>query len=237
MRVDICCVAIGGWYPRGLARMIQAFHEHSPGYAIHAWLNELPPHCVEEMVVDDYDYTPYAAKPKALWHSYKQGAHVAILLDCAFYPIRHIGPLVDHITRTGYYLCKNGANVGEWSSDVCLNAMGVTREEAFGIEEASSYCVGLDFAHDSSIKLAQHWAEAADDHRIIAGRHTSEFYEGRNAGHVSTDRRVKGHRHDQTALSILAHRLGMKELIARPRFTAYDGSQTKETVLVNRGIG
>ena len=54
---------------------------------------------------------------------------------------------------------------------------------------------------------------------------------------MSTDQSVKGHRHDQTVLSVLAHRLKMDKLVERPRFTAYAGFETEETVLVNLGLG
>ena len=42
-RVVICTVGIGGWYPRGVARMIEEFNRVSPGYEIQAWVNTLPP--------------------------------------------------------------------------------------------------------------------------------------------------------------------------------------------------
>jgi len=189
----ITVVALGGWYPRGAARLIEKFYEVSHGYMIVPWINALPPEAPANVVRNGRDYTGYCAKPFALRALRDYGADIGILLDAAFYPIRSINPLVDHITQYGYYLCENGYNVGEWCQDSSLEPLGITREEAFRIPEVSSYCVGLNF----------HW--------------------------------VKGHRHDQTALSVIAYRLGFDKRIARPKFTAYCGTETKETVLVNRG--
>jgi hypothetical protein len=236
MSTIITTVAMGGWYPHGVARLIERFHAVSPGYTIRAYVN-VAPVAVPTAIVDGYDYTPYLCKPFALSEAMQEGCTIAILLDAAFYPIRDIAPLVDHVARTGYFLCRNGNNLGEWSSDRSLEAMGVSREDAFGIEEISSYCVGLNFRDPKARELLYHWTRYALDPRIFPGPHTNEGHEGRNRGFVSSDRRVKGHRHDQTALSVIANRLGMDDLVSRPRFTAYLGSETAETVLVNQGMG
>lgn len=235
--VVICCLGVGGWYPRGVSRLIESIHRHSPGTEVQAWVNTYPFGAPGSVVEDGYEYGPYCGKPFALAAARFSGADIAILVDCAFYAIRSIGPLVDHIAQTGYYLCKNGNRVGAWSSDRCLDRMGVSREEAFTIEEASSYCVGLNFADGRCTELLYRWCGFAGDRLTFAGPHTSPLGDGRNRGHVSCDPRVKGHRHDQTVLSILAHRLGMRELCERPRFTAYLGSEDESTVLVNQGLG
>ncbi len=66
---------------------------------------------------------------------------------------------------------------------------------------------------------------------------------GRDHGFVSADPRVKGHRMDQTVLSIYANLFGMTNFIKRPKFTGYAAREwnehhlppTEETVLVNWG--
>ncbi len=238
MNLAICVVAIGSWYHRGVARLINEFWRVSPGFTVCAWVNCLPPGAPEKVIENDYDYTGYCAKPFALLDAYNRGFEGALLLDAAFYPIRPIHPLLDHIMQKGYFLCKNGNMVGEWSSDRCLQRMNLTRSAAFDMEEASSYCVGVDFRHQRSVELVKEWAAFAADRLSFPGAHTNSVgnYEGRrNRGFVSRDPHVKGHRHDQTVLSILAYRSGMRELVARPRFTAYLGTETEETVLVNHG--
>lgn len=250
MKVVICTIALGGWYPRGVARMIQEFHRVSPGFDLSAYVNTTPTGAPINVVEHGYDYTAYCAKPFALMGALVDGAEMAILLDAAFYPIRPIHPLVEHIARNGYYFCKNGFSVGEWSSDRCLERMGTTRSDAWTMEEISSYCVGLNFADGRCIELLQRWCGFAQDRLTIPGYHTNSKCGvdvatsmgwkpggGRNPGFCSNDPHVKGHRHDQTVLSILAHRMGMKNLSERPKFTTYVGQETEETVLVNQGMG
>lgn len=237
MRVVLCAVAIGGWYPRGLSRMIERFESVSPGFEIQAHVNCYPALSPGSFIEDGVDYGPYCAKPYALMETRMRGADIGILLDCAFYPIRPIHPLIEHIAREGYYFCRNGATVGEWSSDRALERVGMPREEAFTVQEISSYCVGLNFADARCVELLYRWCGYAGDRLTFAGPHTNApYYSGRNPGLCSADSRVRGHRHDQTVLSIIAHRMGMCTLVDRPRFTAYLGSESAETVLVNRGM-
>jgi len=223
--------------------MIAAFHETMPelldrDYRITAWVNTLPPGAVTVIGADGFDYTAYCAKPFAMAAAAKT-ADIVILLDAAFYPIRDIQPLVDHIATRGYYFCDNGARVGNWASDACLLEMLLLRDDAMKITEISSYCVGLDMRVPTCRTLLEEWMFAAKSPHIFPGSHTntSPTTPGvRNAGWISADERCKGHRHDQTALSIIAHRLKMDQLCGRPLFTTYEGSEDHTTVLVNRGL-
>lgn len=237
--VRIATVGIGGWYPRGVARMIERFHEVSHGFELQAWVNTLPPGAPASVRTSQRDYTAYCAKPFALRALRDSGAEIGILLDAAFYPIRPIHPLVDHISQVGYYLCRNGFNVGEWCQDSALKPLGITREESFQIPEASSYCVGLNFHEDVANQCLDKWCEAWP---TFVGPHTNTKrsskdpgFPTRNPGWCSDDPRVNGHRHDQTALSVIAYQFWLTDLVRRPIFTAYAGQEGPETVLVNRG--
>lgn len=254
MRVIITTVARGYWYPKGYERMRDAFAAIGGDYEFVPWIDELPPgtpECVENGV----DYTAYAAKPFALADALGRGADVAILLDASFYPVRPIQPLVHHIEQTGHYFCRNGFNIGEWTSDRCLEAFGVPRESTWGCQDISSYCVGVKRSEafdvpedlqphvegcvDGKVKMAtiaDHWCMWTNPANIC-GAHTNSGYDGRNRGHVSHHPKVRGHRHDQSVLSLLVHRLGLDhQAVARPKFTAYAGSETHESVLVCRGM-
>lgn len=239
MRVGICTVALGGIYPQLVARMIQRFALKSPGYDITAWVNTTPPG-TPETIVGGWDYTAYCAKPHALMNLYENGCDIGILLDAAFYAHRPITPLVDYISESGYYFCDNEFKVGEWCSDAAAEAMGVTRESLWSMEEISSYCVGLDFRRGECVRLLEQWKSATYNPNLFPGHHTAGE-KGRNPGFVSTDPRVKGHRHDQTILSILAHQFGMHTKVKRPTFTGYTLrgwnrlAPNESTVLLNWG--
>lgn len=235
MKAVVCTVALGGWYPSGAARLIATMREHSPAIEVQAHVNTLPFGAPANVIEDGYDYTAYCAKPFALAAAMMSGADIAILVDAAFFAVRDVHPLITHIARNGYYLCKNGNKVGEWCSDRAVPRLGMTREKLMEMEEVSSYCVGLNFADGRSVELLHRWCGFASDRVTFAGPHSASSGDGRNRGFVSSDPRVRGHRHDQTALSVLAYRMGMTRFSQRPRFTAYAESATEETVLANRG--
>jgi hypothetical protein len=238
-RVLIGTVAVNGTYPQLAARLIRSFAAISPGYEVKAWINCYPPDAPADMTEDGYDYSPYTAKPFVLAELQRAGADIGILLDASFHACRDILPLVEHIQTHGYFLCRNGFKVGEWISDRALKAMEVERGEAWEIDEASSYCVGVDFRADRAREMMGLWRNFARSKCVFPGHHTAGKI-GRNPGFVSDDPRVRGHRHDQAALSIIAHWLNMRVLVDRPHLTAYakgyGGAFPDETtVLVNDG--
>lgn len=241
MKIGICTIAIGGIYPLLASRMIERFAQCSPGYDVTAWVNCTPPG-TPQMIVDGYDYTPYCAKPFAMHELRQQGFDIAILLDAAFFPVKDIRPLVEHIGQVGYYFCDNEFKVGEWCSDACAEEFGVTREALWKMNEISTYCVGMNFNIGASLQLLAQWKSAAYNPRMFPGPHTAGN-SGRNHGFVSSDSSVRGHRHDQSCLSIIAHQFGMQELVKRPKLTGYAAREwnehhlppTEETVLVNWG--
>jgi hypothetical protein len=236
VKVTIAVVACGSWYPRGVARLVNECHRLGIDATIQAWVNCLPPH-TPTIIAQGYDYTPYAAKPFALRAAIDTGADVAILCDASFYPIRDITPMVEHIQTHGAYLCRNGYPAGRWASDRCLQAFNLTRDAAMQIEEVSSYCVGL---RGDRATIVDRWCSVTNQ-ATIAGAHTNDRhgnFRSRNRGWVSNDERCRGHRHDQTALSLMLSLdvSGGLELSNRPYLTAYKGHENDETVLVCEGM-
>ena len=245
MKVVIATVAYGGWYRKGLERQIREFERVSPGFELQGWLNVLPPD-TPQAVKDGYDYTGYAAKPFAMKYAMDCGADVALLIDASVYPIRHIQPLVDFIWDHGYYLAPAGFSVGEWTSDEMLRYAHMDRDAALKIPDVASGIVGLRFAGRSNQKTAvSGWCQST----LTAGfgaPHSNSMaadkrHHYRNVGFVSNDPRCSGHRHDQSALSIIAYRLGMTDLTPWPRFAAYQagygGHSDATTVLEIAGMG
>lgn len=241
MKVVVTVIGYKGWYPRGVARLIQRFHVTNPQVEVQAWVNVLPPGSPINVVEEKWDYTGYCAKPFALLHA-MENSDIAILMDAAFWPIAPMHSFVEYIRNVGYYFCRNGFNVGQWCSDRALEQMEEDRETLMNVEEVSSYCVGVSSGNPQVVDLVNEWCFYAADRTTFPGPHTNINFSGRNPsgrnkGFVSHDPRVMGHRHDQTALSVIAWRFGMRKLVSRPRFTSYDGQpQSDETVLLNRGM-
>ena len=248
MRVAVVTCALGHQYPRGAARLIQAFEKSSPGYQLMAWINTLPPGAPERVIEDGWDYTGYCAKPFAMKAAMDAGAEIVLWLDCSVYPIRSITPLVEYISAHGYYMAPTGFTIGEWSSDAVLEGFKVERGGWMDKKECASGIVGLDLRRERGARLLYQWE---CNWRYFPGHHSNfhaadKEHHYKNVGHVSMDPRCSGHRHDQTVLSLLAHELGLTEWVPWPKFVAYQagystvpgqsGMPNEETCLVIEGI-
>ncbi len=237
-RVAIATLAYGGWYPRGVARQIQKFAEVSPGFQHVSFVNVLPEGAPKRVEENGVDYTAYCAKPFVLQEA-TRNADIVLLLDASIYPIQHIQPLIDHIHRHGYLFVAAGFTVGEWASDEALKYFNVKRDDMMSRPDLLSGCVGLDMRVTKARCLLKEWRAAWP---TFPGPHSNLYsadqtYSYRNLGTASKDPRVRGHRHDQTALSILAHIYGMTEFVQMPRFLAYVGTEiTQETALIVHGM-
>jgi len=229
--VAIANPLLGEWYEKGTGRLTESLNGQCE---VHTW--HAPPVGTPDLK-EDRMYHGYIAKPYALRATLAQ-ADIAILCDASFYAIRDIAPLVEHIHEHGYYLCRNGSTVGEWTSDACLRYFDLERDDVMGMADVSSYCVGINKHDLKALRFADAWCYHSN-RQTIPGFHTNMPHghrRSRNRGWVSQEKRVKGHRHDQSVLSILAHQMGLLDWCNRPLFTTYKGHEDETTVFVCEGL-
>jgi hypothetical protein len=79
----------------------------------------------------------------------------------------------------------------------------------------ASGCLGLNFTHEAANKFLDEWEITAKNGSFI-GAWINDNLE------VSPDLRVRGHRHDQTAASVIACKLGMDLLPIHTFFGYYE---------------
>lgn len=191
------------------------------------WRNVLPPGSPSHLD------TPYAFKAYAIRDALRQGAQTVLWMDASVLPIRPLEPLWQLIEEQGYWFslnlpCNNltapAWNCGQWTCDSALEPLEITREEAFGIPHVIGTAFGLDLRDSHAQLFFDKYMKLVQDDRAFRGPWTN------NDGWASKDRRVLGHRHDQTVASVLAWRLGMK-LTRPPKWIVDGGMGTEETVL------
>lgn len=237
MRVAITTLGNGGWYHKGVARLIQEMEQVSPGYEIKAYINERPPGSPSRETAGEY--YGYTCKPFVVKAAMEDGVDIVLHLDASIRPIRHIQPLVDHISSTGHLFVAAGFNIGQWSTDEALRQFNIGREDALRMPDCLSGCVGIDLRLQRNRDLVNLWCDCWP---LFAGFHSnvnaaSKKFSYRNEGFVSEDPRVLGHRHDQTVLSLLAHKFGMTDFVKMPRYLAYYGTvMSQETALFVQGM-
>lgn len=161
--------------------------------------------------------SPWGFKVFCLMEARNAGYDAALWLDSSAVAIRPLNHIFNLIADRGYCLFKNHDYIiGEWSGDVTLRRMSITREEAFGMSEIYGGAMGFSFSSSIAMDFLNKLHRAAADGIAFRGVETeictAEEFERIRWNHenrISSHPRVRGHRHDQTVSGILAHRLNM----------------------------
>lgn len=148
---------------------------------------------------------PYGFKVYALKEAINKGFELILWLDASVWVNKDITPLIEKIETEGYFLTQNGTpeggcSTGHWSSDNALKYFEITREAAFKMKHCSGGILGFNLKSDIGIMFSMAWSKSIESFK---GDWTNEKKQ------VSKDDGVLGHRHDQTAASIIAEKLGL----------------------------
>lgn len=122
-------------------------------------------------------------------------------LDTSMYTIKNPEPLFSRVDEAGFYVSESGFNCAQSVSDKCLELFEITRDEAEGIKEVSSGCVGLNMETDIGKDILRLWRLYTE----LGGTKGSRQHDNQ-----SSDPRFLFHRQDQSVLSLVLHKLGLK---------------------------
>jgi hypothetical protein len=154
---------------------------------------------------------PYAFKPYAIKAAADMGYRLLLWCDSSVYPVRPLDGAFEIMNELGYMFFPGGYNTGQWCSDEALEPLGVTREEAFEIPHMVAGCQGLDMSSAKARHYLNRYYQLANDGVTFAGNRAGKRFDRNHNHEVSDDDRVLGHRHDQTAASVVAWKLGMRD--------------------------
>ena len=166
-----------------------------------------------------HDAVPFAFKPFAFQAAKSRGYERALWLDASIRIKRPVAELFLRIERLGYLFFAGSASVGEYCNDEALASLGITREKSFELPSCSASVVGLDLSSTIGAEFLRQWVACAMDGVTFHGPKWSGIH-GWPAV-ASADPRVKGHRHDQTAASVIAARLGMVSWLERSAYAEF----------------
>lgn len=160
----------------------------------------------------------FAFKPYCLAEAREHGGKLLLWLDSSCVAVRPLEPIFDQIERDGYILFRNGRHrVGEWASDEALGALGLSRDQAMEMPEVNAAVIGLNTSSPVSNLFLERWRRAAQEGLAFRGvsdqlrdRKDYQAVKWNRGARVSSDPRVRGHRHDQTVAGVLAAQLGMR---------------------------
>lgn len=156
-----------------------------------------------------YQFKPYAIK-KASEHS-----DIVLWCDSVVYAKHDVQPIFDYINYAGYLFFDNiGFSLGDFTNDKTLNHFGISREESWSIPMIMACVMGFDFKNEKVKQIFQEYLDLSDT-----------LYKGEwdnSTKSESQDMRVRGHRHDQSVMSALIWKHGLKITNAQSTFFAYE---------------
>lgn len=191
-----CIINIGwgAWYPKGTDRLKRSLIHHGFNGDILTFKNELPPNTPKNFG------TPYNLKAYLLKHAMDLGYTHIMWLDCSVWAIKDPNQIFDIINSEGWYFWDSGYNCAQTCSDKCLDYFGVTRDQAETVKDCSSSMFGLNLNNPKAYQFAVQWIQAMKD---------GVFEGSREHDNQSKDPRFLFHRQDQSAASMLIHKLEM----------------------------
>jgi len=187
--------SISGWYGHGSKRLANSlnFVGWAGNNIIH--IDEYPPNS------HNHNDVPYYMKIAAFEEAIAQGYTHILWVDSSFWAVSNPMKMFDIISEQGYYFFSSGYNLAQSVNDTALQYVGLSRDEAEGVTEWATGCIGIRTDNPNGIKLYNRWKELMDAGLSKGSRlHDNQ----------SADQRFLFHRQDQTCMSLAAWELGLK---------------------------
>lgn len=159
----------------------------------------------------EHSEIPYGFKPFAIQKAIEHGYDLILWADSQVYAKSNVQPVFDYIQNHYSLIFDNiGFSLGDYTNDKTLNHFSINREQSWKIKMVNAKVFGLD-ANGSFDYWFQDYKNLID---LYKGEWTNKF------NSESEDMRCKGHRHDQSVLSCLAHKYNLPIIKSQDTFFA-----------------
>jgi hypothetical protein len=200
------------------------------------------------------DCRPYAFKPYALREAQGRGYTSLLWCDSCIVPLKSLAPIWEACERDGVWLCRNGFTNAQWTAEsayrdlfpenfidiaVQFGAYGIHQamKSNSKIEHVVATAMAISTAHPIGAAFLDEYFRLASETRAFCGpwqNSNAPRTPGRNNQRPSGPcgpPSVLGHRHDQSAASVIAWRLGVK--LHDPSWFSYE--ENSNTILLAKG--
>jgi hypothetical protein len=176
------------------------------------WDEQLPDGCPAH-----FD-APFAFKSYCFYVAKELGYSQILWIDSTCIALRSLGPVFADIAKHGYVFFNNNYDqkLGQWIGDDALSQNALSRDQAMDIAELPCSVLGLNMNTELGTSFLDQWHQIMADGVTARGtkQHIRDWEDYQNVfwnrnNRISNDPRAKGHRCDQAAAGIVAHRLGM----------------------------
>ena len=204
----IISAGIGGWYPVGVERLERSLIYNGYAGDMLMYKNQYPP------LSPTHQENPYAFKIAAFREAFNRGYKHVIWLDSSFWCVKNPMSIFDIIVDKGNFAFRSGYNCAQTCTDILLERVGITRDEAEQIPETATGIVGINIDNPEGKAVFELWAQLCDEGYFKNDRAYNPA--------ESADPRYLHGRQDQSAYSVALHKCGVKFLYQD--YVAYYGT-------------
>lgn len=211
-------VALGGWYEKGQKRLKESLVYHGFAHDIILW---------KDWPNDFYSNgCSYNIKAAAFLSASLEGYTHILWCDASVWALKDPQRIFEIIDVEGYYAWSNGYNCAQECNDRSLEYFGVTRDEAENMSCVSSGIIGFNTNNPLGGEMLKKWLQSCED-GIFSG--------SRNHDNQSQDPRFLHHRQDQSCISLIMGKMGIK-IPGAELCRYYEPVMPAETIFAIRGM-
>jgi hypothetical protein len=221
-------VATGAYVPQQ-ARLMRSLAATAWSGGVMTWKDELPAGS------PGHEVAPSGFKLYAIGEALRKGYTSVLWLDAPCVVAAPLDPVFEKIEREGHGFVSGKERLGNWTSDACLEAFGMSRDQAMTLALLNGAFIGLDLEHARTREWYRRIVQQCEQGLFQGAaltEHAPPDVRARNVdkdtGHLSDDPRCWGHRHDEAVGSCLGHLLGMD---FTPKGELFDFGETSRAIV------
>lgn len=173
----------------------------------------------EEISCKPHSEYPYAFKPYSIQKAREAGYNCILWLDSPIVVTKPLDRVFKYIVDHGILLFDNiGWSMGSYTNDNCLAHFNITREDSFDIKMVMACAMGFDFNNKKTVEVFDTYLGYAHTNAYQGEWNNDNKTESNHPG-------VRGHRHDQSVISCIAHKKQVPLLHPNNTFIAYHGNE------------
>lgn len=203
----IISVGVGGHYVAGIDRLERSLMFEGWGGDMRFW-RSYPEGCPEHGGVHQYNFKPHAFNLMFL-----AGYRVVVWADSSFWAVKNPMCLFDFVNENGLYFFKSGYSLAETATDRLCEYGGVTRDELVNVSEFATGLVGINIDNPIGKCFFENWYKYMQDGMFGGNRVHDEA--------DSKDPRFRFSRQDQSAASMILHKMGITTCGEDRNYQAY----------------
>lgn len=202
---------IGGHYAVGIDRLQRSLNFVGWGGDTMFW-KDYPEGCPKHEGAGQYNFKLYAFE-----EAFRKGYTVVLWADASIYAVQNPMPVFDHISEHGLYFFKSGYSLAQTATDNLLKTEGVERDTVDEVSEFATGLVGINIENPKGEEFFKRWKHAME-WGLFAGNRVQDRTD-------SKDYRFQFSRQDQSAASMVLHKMGVKTAGEDRDWVAYFSTQ------------